>query len=275
MYMMPHAVADSPAYKHLTPRARCLLDGLLRRYNGFNNGDINYSTRDMQDDLRGPNTYAGYPTVAGAIDDLFHHGFIDIGQTHRRGERLATGYRLTFASYGPHNNPIPASNEYLSWQPPAPEENFGGDAASAETGKLADTASTEWKLSADVTSAEATETSHVSTSLSADVTSAHIITIPGPVLRRETGNKTKGKHHRSTGDSFMSADELRVWVKAYLEMGSSGAQSRLAEAANVPKGTFSKFLNGRGLPREHCKAVQQALPRLEAAERKRATGTGN
>lgn len=275
MVMLPHAVVDSPAYKHLTLRARCLLDGLNRRFNGWNNGDIGYSIRDMESDLRGPKTYVNHAVIGEAIDELFHHGFIDVGVTHRRMERLATGYRLTFASYGPPTNPLPASNDYLSWQPPAPKENFPVDATSAETGKLADTASAEWKHSADVTSAEVTETSHVSTSLSADPTSAHIITIPDPVLRRETGNKVNGKQHGLVGDSFMSADELRDWVRAHLETASVGAQSRLADAANVHKGTLSKFVRGRGLPREQCKAVQQALPRLEAAERKRATGIGN
>ncbi|MEJ6594679.1 hypothetical protein, partial [Parasphingorhabdus sp.] len=111
-FMVPQALYDSVAYRTASVRAKLLLFGFMRRLNGFNNGKLTYSAREMTDDVG-----AHYSRVQEALDELIAGGFIVLTKQHPKISRLANEWRLTFAAYGQHENPIPATNEYKDVSP--------------------------------------------------------------------------------------------------------------------------------------------------------------
>ena len=62
---------DTPAWKTLPPAARAVYVGLLRHYNGFNNGKIGYSVRQASAEA-----VISRDTAHRALDLLQRRGFI-------------------------------------------------------------------------------------------------------------------------------------------------------------------------------------------------------
>ena len=114
------------AYRHLSVHARAVLVELVARMNGYNNGQIGMSQREMVDKLR-----CSPRAVVTAITELFEHGIVDVTAEGTWKTRQARQYRLTFVS----TKSQPATNEYLRWNPPP--EKFGATAVVAEGGKSA------------------------------------------------------------------------------------------------------------------------------------------
>lgn len=50
-----HDIFESLAYRDMKPNARCALNEIIRRFNGFNNGYISFSVREMA--VRLPSLY--------------------------------------------------------------------------------------------------------------------------------------------------------------------------------------------------------------------------
>ena len=109
---LPAAVLYSPAYQQLGVVPRAILLELLGRFNGYNNGKIGMSYREMADRL---NTKS-LKSIGPAIVDLHGHGFIDVTAEGKWKVREARLYRLTFLSSGAHGQ-VRATNDYASWTP--------------------------------------------------------------------------------------------------------------------------------------------------------------
>ncbi|MBT3768294.1 MAG: hypothetical protein HOM58_10925 [Rhodospirillaceae bacterium] len=88
---LEHSTMDTPAYRSLSPNARSVLMEVMKRYNGFNNGDVGLGCREAGEAIgRSPNT------AALAFKELQAKGFIkprEIGHFNIKN-RLATTWTL-------------------------------------------------------------------------------------------------------------------------------------------------------------------------------------
>lgn len=139
---LPHVVIDSPAYRHLSLWARAILIELVREMNGYNNGQIGLSQRQMGERIGTSN----YRRIGPAIAELMEHGFIDVTVEGKWKQRLARQYRLTFVNTGTPGHYKQATNEYRDWKPGVKP---GVATVSAKTLNPADPVATEAPSSAD------------------------------------------------------------------------------------------------------------------------------
>lgn len=109
---LPAAVLYSPAYQNLGLVPRAILLELLGRFNGYNNGKIGMSYREMADRLN----MKSLKGIGPAIVVLHGHGFLDVTMEGKWKQKQARTYRLTFLSSG-SNGQVPATNEYARWTP--------------------------------------------------------------------------------------------------------------------------------------------------------------
>ena len=130
---IPKCLIDSPAYRDLSLHARAVLVELVAKMNGYNNGEIVASNRQLVEALGcSPNR------IVTAIAELMAHGFLDVtveGQWKARQARL---YRLTFIS----TKSAAATNEYLGWTPSPKKSGATGAIAGgiqSATGAIAET----------------------------------------------------------------------------------------------------------------------------------------
>lgn len=145
---LPHCVTDSLAYRHLSLWARAVLVELVREMNGYNNGEIALSQRQLAERLRTSN----FRRIGRAIAELMEHGLIDVAVEGQWKERQARQYRLTFVNTGKPGSYRPASNEYRDWKPS--REKSGVEPVSAKTAKSAEPVSADRPNAAEPVSAE-------------------------------------------------------------------------------------------------------------------------
>lgn len=105
---IPKCLIDSPAYKDLSLHARAVLVELVARMNGYNNGRIAASQRELTQALRCSPRY-----IVAAVVELHEHGMLDVTAEGEWKQRKAREYRLTFVS----TKEALATNEYLRWTP--------------------------------------------------------------------------------------------------------------------------------------------------------------
>ncbi len=101
---------DSPAYRSLSPTARCLLVELYSFYSGSNNGWVFLSVRDAAQRLG-----VGSSTAARAYVDLEDRGFIRprVKGGFNVNDRRATEWVLTEFALGDNL----ATKDFMSWRP--------------------------------------------------------------------------------------------------------------------------------------------------------------
>jgi hypothetical protein len=115
----------------LTPFERAVLHEILRRFNGYNNGEIGISYEEIGERLRGANKCPlNNGRIARAIVRLMHHGLIGEPCPESWFQRRARTYRLTFISSGKAPPYRSATNDYLRWTPAGAK--IDGNAASPE-----------------------------------------------------------------------------------------------------------------------------------------------
>ena len=115
---LPHVVADSQAYLSLSPFERAVLLEILRRFNGYNNGNIVISYEQIGERLKGRNSCRpNNGRIGKAVARLFEVGLIGEPTPGNWLERRAREYRLTFASAGKGPPFQSATNDYLKWTP--------------------------------------------------------------------------------------------------------------------------------------------------------------
>ena len=133
---LPHAVADSAAYLSLNPFERAVLGEILRKFNGYNNGDLAITYEEFGDRLKGLNKCRPHNRrIADAVAALHERGLIDEPTPHSWLQRRARRYRLTFITSGKGPPFKSATNEYLRWTPRVKND---GDAGSPETPRSGD-----------------------------------------------------------------------------------------------------------------------------------------
>lgn len=130
---LPHCVFDSEAYLALDVYARAVLNEIIRRFNGYNNGSIAVSQAELMRRLETKNPRR----VIEAIRSLVEKGLIDVPFNGHWKQGKAREYRLTFVSTGkPPQSFYPATNDYRTWKPTEQPEKSGSAARAPKTPPL-------------------------------------------------------------------------------------------------------------------------------------------
>lgn len=130
---LPRAVFKSEAYCSLSLFERAVFMEILAAFNGYNNGKIVISQRQIAISINNSN----FRKIGRSIAVLIERGLLCIETDSLFKKRHAREYRLTFISSGQAPYIRSATNEYLTWQP-----KNDVDDASAQNTKSADTVST-------------------------------------------------------------------------------------------------------------------------------------
>lgn len=103
--MLRHDMMDSPAWRSLSPNARCVWMEVMRRYNGSNNGDIALSCREASELCN-----IGKDTAARAFKELQDAGFIKVDTIagFRNKHRVSTRWVVTHERC----DELPPTNEW-------------------------------------------------------------------------------------------------------------------------------------------------------------------
>lgn len=116
---IPLCVIKSEAYHDLDVFARAVLVELVARMNGYNNGQITISYKELAVRLNRKNE----AKIGQAIASLVMHGLLEVSAESIWQERRAREYRLTFVNTTDAiGRPIKATNDYLSWSYAKPPE---------------------------------------------------------------------------------------------------------------------------------------------------------
>lgn len=134
---LPAAVLYSDAYASLSLWGRAVLVEILGRFNGYNNGKIALSQRELAERLGTSN----FRRISMATAELFVAGFIDVAVEGKWKQRHARQFRLTFITTGDGPPYRAATNDYLAFS--------RADTASADERPSADTGSATPLASAD------------------------------------------------------------------------------------------------------------------------------
>jgi len=117
-----HDMFDSPAYWEMDFKARAALYEFIRRHNGFNNGYISFSVREMMSRLN-----CSKDTAGKAIISLIEHGFIAVTEDSAFNvkDRKARRFALTDIDVINKNNghKIPSTNKWRKWKPAVDDKN--------------------------------------------------------------------------------------------------------------------------------------------------------
>jgi hypothetical protein len=118
---LPHWMLRSPAWRLLSPVARCVFLELAVLYNGGNNGRLALSARDAAERVGCSKNTAGR-----AIVELCQKGFAEVAQRGHfdRKSRHASEYRLTL--YECHRTGQRASRRFMSLRPDEPLKFVAG-----------------------------------------------------------------------------------------------------------------------------------------------------
>lgn len=143
---IPHVVADSLAYRHLGLWGRAVLFEIARAFNGYNNGKIGLSQRQLAERLNTTN----FRAIGKAIAELMQHGLIDVTTEGQWKQRMAREYRLTFVTTGDAFHLRAATNDYRDWTP----QKSSDDGVSARKPVPADNVSARQLNPADNVSAK-------------------------------------------------------------------------------------------------------------------------
>jgi hypothetical protein len=167
---LPAAVLYSAAFTGLSLAARAVLLEILGRFNGYNNGRIAVSQRELAQRLGTSN----YRRISKATVELFEAGFIDLAVEGKWKQRQAREFRLTFITTGKGPPYRSATNDYLTIS--------RADTGSAEKGQSADAGSASLVPSADDGSAASHGKPSIRLVASAD-TGSTLISKPYPAAK--------------------------------------------------------------------------------------------
>ena len=245
---LPKCVKHSEAYRSLDLYARAVLIEILDRFNGYNNGQIGCSYREIAEGLGNKN----FTRIARAVADCMERGLLDIAHEAVWKERHSRQYRLTWIMSGKPPFTAKATNEYLGWS-----EKKAADHVSADGNNSADHASAGGNMSAEALSAVKQAKSQKSVkSVSANLLTTSQRLYNSHPKAGKTGSETPElEHDPKTGDLA----ELWQWTVDHLKRSESGEQSRLAKAVPIPAATLSKFINGGGLPDKYREPLTDAV----------------
>jgi hypothetical protein len=264
--LIPHRVLSSEAYRTASHRAKAVFLAILESFNGFNNGEIGV-TMELIAERTGNHNHAANKR---AIGELMARGLLAIEKIHPRGARKATEYRITFISSGSERRPVRATNDYEQWR--------RGDAGTvkkrpqpiARRSRLrVSIVDDERKASVPTIETDAITNGGISPDAEeprVSITARHIVSHPTSF---QHGASPAGTQQPGELSAAPALDELRRRVTLHVAKFGRGSQGRLAATAQIPEGTFSRFLrcDASLTPRARID-LACAFPKAEATERR-------
>lgn len=229
--VLPKAVLRSPAFRSLSGTAVKVLIVIQARWNGYNNGEIPFSTRELHVACgTRDNT-----SQANAVHQLVECGLLRITKDANFATKgQAREFALTYIATGDAQQPVPASREYLEWLP-TPRER---------TESIARKTSAKSKQLVRKTNARS-ETSALETSSVAQTAAAG----PSKGTARETNALLYNHHSPPSTSSGHDPEWLQSAAKHMLRDARRGAKTKLADAIGASQVQLSRMLNqGTPLP---------------------------
>ena len=257
-YMVPRRLQDSPAWRHLSLRARVVLQVLQYRHDGFNNGRLAITVHELSAAVGDQNHGAN----GKALAELIEKGFVECTTDANRHQAKARTYRLTFIPTGEGKRTAPATHEYREWRPgPGDRRKFGG----AKTATRSPVLVTE---TATIVKFPVTETATQPTAIAGFEPNCRVAET-APLLGNQSPRKIPGSDRpvisRSgvvQASAAVDLDELRGWLRLAIDRIGYGAQKRLAAETGISEPTLSRFRAGRGLPEHYRIPLQTACARI-------------
>jgi hypothetical protein len=259
---LPHAVADSPAYLSLSPFERAVLAEILRRFNGYNNGDIGITYEGIGARLKGANACPpNNGRIARAIAALMERGLIGEPTPESWLQRKARTYRLTFITSGKAPPFRSATNDYLKWTPRVKND---GDAGSPEKARSGDARSPGGSGAGDSRSpADAKNGSFALPEIS-HAGDAGSLLICKPYGGAEKTEVTPPQIADDPISAAPEAEELRARIAGLVGQLGRGTQGKLARQAKVPAASMSRFLSAASDLNAPARIrLSLAIPRVE------------
>lgn len=262
--MIPRAVLDSVAWRHASMRARVVLQVLLFHHDGWNNGNLSISVKQIGKALNNQNHAAN----GQALAELIELGFVECTSGADHGQAKARTYRLTFVSTGEGKRSKPATNEYQSWRPvtrtkrgfgqarPVDPMKFGGAKTATPDVKSVAITAAHMKFHDANTATLKPGIADFSTDSSVAEIAPHLINHSSP---RPRLSPVSGISPSQRGDSMLTPlPELRAWACDAALLCTAKA---LARDAGMPESTLSRFRKGGSLPSHYHVPLQEACGR--------------
>lgn len=263
--ILPRAVMESVAWRHASMRARSILLVLLFHHNGWNNGTLSISVKQIGKALGNQNHAAN----GQALAELMQLGFIECTSGADHGQSKARTYRITFVSTGEGKRTELATHEYQAWRPAASAKKqfgrtrstdpmkFGGAITATPNVKSVAMTAPHMKFHDAITATLEAGIADVSTDSSGAITAPLLINHSPPVPRLSF---VSGISPQQQADSMMTPiAELRDWVRDAIT--AIGAAKILAKDAGMPEATLSRFKAGKTLPEKYRNRLQEACGR--------------
>lgn len=249
---IPHVVMESSAWQHASLRARCILLELVKRHNGYNNGRIAMSQREMSVAIGS----TSFRDIARATAEMMELGFVSLQWEGDTWARKAREFRITWLPTGEHPHQKPATDDWKAFS--------GATTVSAAKAVSATTVSAARKFPATtVSAAKEQKWRKTVTDLNGAATtvSAHICK-PYPAAAEQAGEQGVGPSSSpsesttlaaaprfDTETSRLQVEETTATVLATLlakrkATGPAGV-SEVARKAGVSAERVIAFLDGR------------------------------
>lgn len=273
-FMVPRSVIECVAWRHASLRARAVLQVFQFCHDGFNNGEITLSIKQigkaLGDQCHGAN--------ARAVAELIELGFLECTSDATHGQSKARSYRVTFIPTG-KGKATPATNEFQAWRPaPGSRRAFGG-ARAAQPVKFggAITATQDVKLDAVTATVVKFHDAVTATGgpaiagISGEASGAVTATILGNHSTRRHGVSPLSEISSRTGAESIAADfdDLRAWVREAIEVLGYGGAKALAKSANMPEPNLSRFRAGKALSEQYRLKLHEACARVLPADKRK------
>ena len=254
--MTPRKVITSAGWKHLSMRARVILQLFQFAHDGFNNGRIKMGIHQIGSQIGNQNHAANSRAVAELIETGFLECVSDADHHHAKVRQ----YRLTFIATGKEKSVSPATNEFMDWRPPSTSKRKFGRAKSAtQEGVAVAVPASSRKFSVALDATPPAEIDGIA-AISTVATVAPILgnqSSAGSEARLQTSNHARLPVEAPGVDLF----ELREWARHVLDILGFGGQKVLALDADVPQPALCKFLKGKGLRADYRMRLQFACGR--------------
>ncbi|WP_022684597.1 helix-turn-helix domain-containing protein [Sphingobium bisphenolivorans] len=250
-----HSMTGCAAWRDLSGNAVKLLVAMMRLEHGNNNGDLFMSARHAAELID-----VSKNTAHKLLVELEEHGFIrpvDRGFFQVKGGP-ATSWRLTWLPWPGHGGP---TREFEKWEPSGNKTRSQKlIAAVPEIGTLKETS----PVTVSKIGTASTETSHFSDRGGVSIIGTQTVSHGRSANHGTVSTGNTGEPFGVVLPDDLIETEIRMKLKTLLQASPAGTQSRLAEAARIPGGTLSKFLNdGKALSSAHRVRLQLKMAELE------------
>ncbi|GBH29686.1 helix-turn-helix domain-containing protein [Sphingobium xenophagum] len=249
-----HSITGCDAWRDLTGNAIKVLIALLRFDKGGDNGELFMSVRTAAQE-----TGLSENTAWKALVELEDHGFIAAMERghFKRKRGPATRWRYTWQP-APGSPPTRDFEKWAGNGNKSRSQNLNGTVA-----KIATVLETDCPTVAN-NGTMITETSRSPKSATVPNTATQVVSQGLSVSEAICDTRKQPAHIVGHSVDEQTETNIRMKLENLLRASPAGTQTRLAEAAQIPGGTLSKFLrDGKSLSTAHRVRLMLHIPKFE------------